>query len=243
MPILQVKIDGEWIEIPALVGKQGEKGDKGDRGAAGQGFTDEQIDLLEAVLDLATFSDTAAGQAAVESLMTSLRGTASEPDTPTETYTNLVPTSTDATGAVFNGVGYQDEARINSSGAVSTSNAAHATCTGFIKVTGGDVVRVKGGTFNVAENGGQNANSIGVYGATFNHLGTTTVGGSAYGIFGNAYADYKFASVVEETTGVYKWIVPPAASGVEYIRISCHNNGGTAPGANLIVTVNEEITD
>jgi hypothetical protein len=161
---------------------------------------------------------------------------------PTETYTNLVPTSVDTSGTVFNGTGYQNNARINSSGVISTSNAVNTTATGFIKVKGGDVVRIKGGNFMDSTNG-SNANSIGVYDSSKNHLGTATAGGSAYGIFGNTYAAYKFSSVVEETTGVYKWVVPPIASGVEWIRLSCYGMNYTALGANLIVTVNEEITE
>lgn len=238
MPLMQVKVNGVWVEIPALVGPKGAKGDKGDKGAAGQGFTDEQIDLLEDVLTLVTFSDATAGETAVNNLLASLRG--ETPDVPTETYTNLVPTSVDENGAVFNGTGYQNNARINSSGVVSTSNAANATVTGFIKVSGGDIVRVKGGNFTSTDAGGGNANSIGVYGSTKNHLGTATAGGSAYGIFGSGYTAYEFSSVVEEATGIYKWVVPPAASGVEWIRLS--SMGTSAPGANLIVTVNQEIT-
>lgn len=238
MPIMQVKANGAWVAIPALVGPKGEKGDKGDRGATGQGFSDEQIDLLEAVLELVTFSDATAGQTAVNDLMASLRGETSEE--PTESYTNLVPTSIDATGAVFNGTGYQDNARINSSGAVSTSNASKGTATGFIKVAGGDVVRVKGGTFMATTDGAGNVNAVGVYDSAKAHLGTAVAGGSTYGIFGSTYSAYAFSSVVEETTGVYKWVVPPAESGVEWIRLSCYGDTG-APGANLIVTVNEEI--
>lgn len=233
MPIMQVKANGVWVEIPALTGP---KGTKGDPGTAGQGFTSEQIDLLEAVLDLATFSDATAGQAAVDALLASLRGTT---DTPTESYTNLVPTSIDATGAVFNGTGYQDGARINSSGAASTSNAGNTTCTGFIKVSGGDVVQFSGCNF-AHEN---NANAIGVYDSAFGHLGTTTGGGSNYGIFGSDYSAYAYTSVTEEATGVYKWIVPPSAAGVVYIRLSCYGTASGAPGAGLIVTVNQEITD
>ena len=82
MPIMKVKADGAWVEIPALVGPKGAKGDKGDTGATGQGFTDAQIDLLESVLNLVTFSDTTAGQTAVSNLMAALRSTT--PDMPTE---------------------------------------------------------------------------------------------------------------------------------------------------------------
>lgn len=159
-------------------------------------------------------------------------------DTSVNNYTNLVTTSIDATGDIFNGTGYQDNVRINSSGEVSTSEATNTTSTGFIKVSGGDVVRIKNCEFLNSING-QNANAIGVYDSAKNHLGTTTAGGSVYGIFGSTYMEYKFSSVVEETTGVYKWVVPPTESGVEWVRLSCYTG---ANGADLIVTVNEEIT-
>lgn len=161
------------------------------------------------------------------------------------TYTNRVPTSINADGTVFNGVGYQNEVRIGSSGTLSTSGAADTTATGFIKVSGGDVVRVSGGNFKLASGG--NANAIGVYGKSGelpgSHLGTSSLGGTNNGIFDSGYSSYAIDSVVEETTGVFKWVVPPTASGVEYIRISCYRKDiGVAPGANLIVTVNQEIT-
>jgi hypothetical protein len=248
MAILKVKVNGVWVEIPALVGRKGDKGDKGDKGArgpAGQGLNDTQVDLLEAVLNLVTFSDATAGQTALDNLFASLRGTTpdtpTEPDTPTDP--NKVHTSINETGDIFNdGVGYKNEVRINSSGVESTSGAAYTTTTGYIKVSGGNIVEISGGEF--MNSSGGNANAIGVYGKNGelpgSHLGTTTLGGTNGGIFGGTYSAYGFSSVVEETTGVYKWVVPPTESGVEYIRISCY--GGSkfvAPGANLFVTINE----
>lgn len=161
------------------------------------------------------------------------------------TYTNLVPTSVDSTGAIFNGTGYQNAARINSSGQIRDMTGTAVTATGFIKVSGGDVVRVAGGEFRTGTDlGGGNANAIAAYGSTKNHLGTSVGGGANYGIFQSGYTAYDFNSVVEESEGVYKWIVPPTASGVEWIRLSCAGEVGVNehPGAKLIVTVNEEIT-
>ena len=54
-------------------------------------------------------------------------------------YTNLIPTSTDASGAVLNGVGYEN-GTLGSNGAVS---AGTAFVSGFIPVKKGDVVRIK----------------------------------------------------------------------------------------------------
>lgn len=63
---------------------------------------------------------------------------------------------------------------------------------------------------------------------------------SGYGIFltNSELVSYRWDSVIEETDGVYKWIVPPNV-GISYIRVT----GRTTDGSTLIVTVNEEITD
>lgn len=54
-------------------------------------------------------------------------------------YTNLIPISTDASGAVLNGVGYEAGA-LHSDGSVAS---ASAFTSGFIPVKKGDVVRIK----------------------------------------------------------------------------------------------------
>ena len=60
----------------------------------------------------------------------------------TAAYTNQIPISTDAGGAVFNGVGYQQGYRLSSSG--SPSPQASTYITGFIPVHSGDTVRFEG---------------------------------------------------------------------------------------------------
>ena len=57
-------------------------------------------------------------------------------------YTNQIPISTDASGAVFNGVGYQQGYRLSSSG--NPSPQASTYITGFIPVHSGDKVRFEG---------------------------------------------------------------------------------------------------
>jgi lysophospholipase L1-like esterase len=161
------------------------------------------------------------------------------------TYDNLVPTSVDSSGAIFNGVGYQDASRINSSGNVVSMSGVAVTATGFIKVNGGDVVRVSGAEFRTGTDlGGGNANVIAAYNSSKNFLGSTVGGGANYGIFGSTCSQYDFTSVVEESAGVYKWVVPPTTSGIEWIRLSCAGGVGIYehPGANLIVTINQGIT-
>lgn len=67
-------------------------------------------------------------------------------------YTNLVPTSTDTNGSIFNGVGYKDDVRLSSSGGISGSAQVGGTTTGFIPWHGdGDVLRMKGVTWEHAQ--------------------------------------------------------------------------------------------
>lgn len=152
-------------------------------------------------------------------------------------YKNWVRYSINADGSIYNdGIGYKDGYRVRSDGAETTY--AYSSCTGFIKVNPGDVVRLSGWDFSQANYG----NALNVSNASFANLGQFTMQPAHYGIFatGAAYQAYDYTSVVEESEGVWKWIVPPAESGVAYIRVTGHNGSG-ADGAPMIVTVNEEI--
>lgn len=152
-------------------------------------------------------------------------------------YKNWVRYSTESDGTtIYNGgLGYKNGYRIRSGGAEGV--AATATCTGFIPVQAGDVVRVSGCSFSASST----ANAINASDGSFANIGQL-VGNfpsSGYGIFANGatYFSYSWNSVVEEKTGVWKWIVPPAESSVAYIRVT----GETNDGSEMIVTINEEI--
>lgn len=62
-------------------------------------------------------------------------------------FTNQIPISIDTDSSIYNGKGYKTASRINSSGAVVDVANASATnpvfVTGFIPVSGGDIVRLK----------------------------------------------------------------------------------------------------
>ena len=66
-------------------------------------------------------------------------------------YTNQVPISTDADGNVYNGTGYKDGYRINSSGA--EAELSGFTATGFIPFTKGQTIRIGGEGITYAEYG------------------------------------------------------------------------------------------
>lgn len=154
-------------------------------------------------------------------------------------FTNQVPYSTESDGVtIYNGgLGYKNGYRVRSGGAEAAISTA--SCTGYIKVSPGDIIRLSGWDFSYVST----ANAINASDSGFTNLGQITgteTDGYSYGIFagGGAYEGFDHKTITEETTGVWKWIVPPAASGVAYIRVSGYTDGD---GSGMIVTVNEEI--
>lgn len=147
-------------------------------------------------------------------------------------HTNLVPLSTEADGVtIYNGgKGYKDGYRVRSGGAEATST--NATCTGFIKATNGDVIRLSGYDAQYSNA----ANAINVFDGNRNNLGQIAANSDkSYGCFlntGNNWDD-----VIAEGNGVYYWIVP-SGYGIEYIRVTGYTNG---QGSKMIITKNEEI--
>lgn len=156
----------------------------------------------------------------------------------TEKYLNRVRQSVSGDdGSIYNGMGYKDGYRIRSGGAEGVQDGA--TCTGFIFVNPGDVIRISGCSFADPSS----ANAVNVADVDFVNVGQLTTQPANYGIFaadGGTYADYGAASVVQEKDGVWAWTVPPEESGVRYIRVTGYRYGN-APGADMIVTINEEI--
>ena len=75
-------------------------------------------------------------------------------ETPTEAVwsENLVPTSIDTDGSIFNGKGYQDECRLNSSGVVTSQ--ANSTAIGFIPAKKGDKFQITGVRFGISSTAG-----------------------------------------------------------------------------------------
>lgn len=148
-------------------------------------------------------------------------------------YKNWARFSTESDGkTIYNGgQGYKDGYRVRSGGAEGATGTG--SCTGFMPVNGGDVVRFSGWDMTVAAN----ENAINVSNSSFTNIGQFTMLDAYYGIFQN-YTQYTSGSVVEEKTGVWKWVAPPAASGIAYIRVSGYTKGD---GSKMIVTINEEI--
>lgn len=158
-------------------------------------------------------------------------------------YTNQVPLSKDTDGSVFNGTGYQDGLRLSSSGATKT--AEFSTVTGYIPVKPGDVIRVVG-----VEWYSDSGNYVCTYDSSFNFLGNlydTFKSSSANGTF-NVNASSKLNESDALITLGTSLTNSEACDNIAYIRVSSQglsasrNNGIQQTGANMIVTVNEEIT-
>lgn len=147
-------------------------------------------------------------------------------------YTNQVPLSTESDGkTIYNGgKGYKYGYRIRSGGAEGSHG--NASCTGFIRAKGGDVVRLSGYDVKRADAG----NAINVSDANRNNLGQITANsGWSYGIFdGNTI---NWDDVLLEKTGVYYWIIPEGFN-IAYIRVTGYTG---EDGSKMIVTINEEI--
>ena len=151
-------------------------------------------------------------------------------------YKNWVKYSTEADGVtIYNGgMGYKDGYRVRSGGAEGTNAAA--SCTGYIPIKAGNIVRLSGYDVEMADT----SNAINVFDSAFTNLGQI-VGNypnGGYGIFQESYQAYRWNSIIENPSGVYCWVVPPH-SGIAYMRVTGRTMGD---GSKMIVTVNEEIT-
>jgi hypothetical protein len=85
---------------------------------------------------------------------------------------NLVSTSIDTDGTVFNGTGYKDEHRLNSSGVVASQ--ANSTVIGFIPAKKGDKFQITGVRFGVATTSGVYG-YVAIYGAGKSKLQSTSL--------------------------------------------------------------------
>ena len=149
-------------------------------------------------------------------------------------YTNLVPTATDESGAVYNGTGYKDGYRLSSVSTNPVEKAAeHSTLTGYIPISAAtDIVRVKGVELlaSTATNGAFHCYFV-LYDSAKKVKGYSTVDNFNSGSTGVYDLSYDAATGVY-TIGVSKM----AGSYPGYFRLNAQGKG-----ADLIVTVNEEI--
>lgn len=143
-------------------------------------------------------------------------------------YDNLVLKSTDANGNIYNGTGYQEGYRLNSSG--TTTQSANTINCGFIPYDG-EVIRVYGTTSATVAN---EANYIAMYDSSFTKI--HVINFNTWNAVGATW---------EAIGGKYLLTVDPAAltnyqnhlASTKYIRCSM----AQCTGANFVVTLDEPI--
>lgn len=154
---------------------------------------------------------------------------------------NLVPTSTDTDGSIYNGVGYKENVRLSSGGGVSSSAQNGTVTVGFMPWQRCGVIRIKGATFPFSEaehyyvifyNGSKGKLYAVDDNAVHDGTGTTALIKHSYDeSSGVTTIDFSGLASSQGTE------VGDAVIGADYFRICAKGEG-----ADLIVTVNQEIT-
>lgn len=154
-------------------------------------------------------------------------------------YKNWVPYSIASNGSIYNTTGYKNGYRLSSSGAEKALSGS--TATGFIPAMRGDVIRMKGATWGTSVSDGYCY--IIYYDASFNVLYTVnkymndTASNGISNVSNNNIIDKSASSVLTDNNGVTTFnLVTMNTIPYYYIRISA-----TGDGADMIVTINEEI--
>ena len=166
--------------------------------------------------------------------------TAEYTEEPVITYTNLVSTSTDTDGSVYNSVGYKDNARLSSSGSVSSSAQAGSVTTGFIPFAVSDIIRMRGAEWldmSTAHSGHH-------YYLNFYDSSKTFIMAVTSQSYYTSFTS-NFAIEYDESTGITTFDVIDGSTAatsslkdVAYFRLNAYGSG-----ADLIITVNQEITE
>ena len=160
------------------------------------------------------------------------------------TFTNQVPISTDTDGSIFNGVGYIDNRRLSSSGSLSSSAQNGSVTTGFIPWYGDTTyLRMKGVEWLNSYMDGNGVCYIIPYDASKKAYGGVYLSAGEYrgGNQNHVVSVTRDANGVEtvkfsETYGTSNTMLQKFREA-SFIRITAYGKG-----ANMIVTINEEIT-
>ena len=156
-------------------------------------------------------------------------GDSEEPETPVS-YTNQLAISTDRSGNVYNGVGYKDNTRSNSSG--EDQSATGWDVSGFIPAQPGDIIRFKNVTFMDINGETTGTNRCAVH--YFDGEKTYVSVSPAFAV-GTA-PDDKWNAIYGDNGDIVQLTIPSTA-GWTFIRIIAHDFN-----ENSVVTINEEIT-
>lgn len=145
-------------------------------------------------------------------------------------YTNLIPTAVDADGVtIYNGKGYKENTRINSSGEETTATGWYLT--GYIPVKKYDIVRFANMEYlDISGDGGEYSRAgFHLYDADFEYFASASHSPTAL-------PNESIHPVFNEKGDLIQFSVPNWDVEVAYIRICCGYLDATS-----IITVNEEI--
>lgn len=154
-------------------------------------------------------------------------------------FTNQIPISVDTNKSVYNGIGYKNGKRINSSGAEvdATSSLSGFGATGFIPCTQDARIRLKNFKIEPSNSTAGSARCA-VYDASFNHLGgqsynnlNTTTGGGSCELDASGFVTAMSLTAIAAKSGA-------DLAQIAYIRLTSMDN----ITGDSIVTVNEQIT-
>lgn len=147
-------------------------------------------------------------------------------------YINQITISTDTDGSVYNGKGWIENKRINSSGAVSdVGSYGYTGVTGFIPIADGDIIRTSA---NIVDPNGSTQQSIGFYDADKNLIARHQYRNATNKFDYDLFVINNDKSITFKHDNAYLDLAKPAA----YVRF-CFV--GITDGA--IITTNEEITE
>ena len=155
------------------------------------------------------------------------------------TYTNQVPISTDTDGSIFNGTGYIENRRLSSSGGLSGSEQKGSVTTGFIPWYGDTTyLRMKGVEWKNATVNYGGHYYINYYDANKKFL--AYLSSQEHGDLTHVVTVTRDSNGVEtvkwsETYGTTNTTLQSVRSA-KFIRITAYGKG-----ANMVVTINEEI--
>ena len=156
-----------------------------------------------------------------------------------KSFTNLVPTSIDTDGSIYNGVGYKENVRLSSTGGISGSAQNGSVTTGFIPWHGdGDVLRLKGVEWKNAT-----ANYQGHYYLDFydgNKKFLDYISSESHASYGHIVTVTRDADGVETIVWNQSYGDTNACllhvRAASFIRLNAYGKG-----KDMIVTINEEI--
>ena len=149
---------------------------------------------------------------------------------------NLVTTSIDTDGSIYNGTGYMEDYRLNSSGVVTAqSDAIHS---GFIPYTWGGVIRAAGSTATIGVSG----HYIAFYDESFTCVKSITSSSVAtssgtYGSYSQRDDGTYLLTVINLDTFFEVNYPDIDTSTIKYVRVSMP----VCKGDDFIVTIDEEI--